>query len=438
MPLRPRHQPFESPRSAAFQILSASTMGDTMRSTERSMAWKEPKSRCKVPVVYYLSRSGQLEHPHFMEVTLSSARGLHLRDVLNRLDFLRGKGMASMYSWSAKRNYKNAFVWHDLSDDDLIHPVHGNEYILKGSELLHGLSSSQKPQEMSESQHTPKSDVGFMPIRRRNTMWSSRSLDLGEYKVYKTDLTAASAVNADAATQTEDKRRRRRAQAKDDEGDRLLVGRQEENHRTELGCDEISPPPSSSSPETLETLIKTDGSIMSAAATSAATRGGNCHSGRFRASASTVVMHLISCGSFSLAQPYRTVLQRGASLDDQEFREMKGLMGISGLRAAEEEYYSGSLAETKKKSDGGDESADFPTLKRSSSYSAQRSVNALEVVEKEVGGVRAKCIPRKPKAMGREGTKRINDVRNLASTGSKMKEGDEEEKPTRVGEGQYP
>lgn len=38
------------------------------------------KSERKVPVVYYLTRNGQLEHPHFMEVTLSSPdEGLYLR-----------------------------------------------------------------------------------------------------------------------------------------------------------------------------------------------------------------------------------------------------------------------------------------------------------------------------------------------------------------------
>jgi hypothetical protein len=34
------------------------------------------------------------------------------------------------------RSYKNGFVWHDLSDDDLVLPAQGSEYILKGSELL--------------------------------------------------------------------------------------------------------------------------------------------------------------------------------------------------------------------------------------------------------------------------------------------------------------
>ncbi|KAJ8470494.1 hypothetical protein OPV22_024837 [Ensete ventricosum] len=90
----------------------------------------------KVPVVYYLCKNRHLEHPHFIEVLLSSPRGLYLKDVIERLDALRGKRMAAMYSWSCKRGYKNGFVWHDLGEDDLVLPAHGNEYVLKGSELL--------------------------------------------------------------------------------------------------------------------------------------------------------------------------------------------------------------------------------------------------------------------------------------------------------------
>lgn len=91
----------------------------------------------RVAVVYYLCRNRHLEHPHFIEVPLAAPEeGLYLRDVINRLNVLRGKGMVSMYSWSCKRSYKNGFVWHDLSDDDLVLPAQGNEYILKGSELL--------------------------------------------------------------------------------------------------------------------------------------------------------------------------------------------------------------------------------------------------------------------------------------------------------------
>lgn len=51
-------------------------------SPERTKVWMEPKSKTteqKVPVIYYLSRNGQLEQPHFMEVPLSSPKGLYLR-----------------------------------------------------------------------------------------------------------------------------------------------------------------------------------------------------------------------------------------------------------------------------------------------------------------------------------------------------------------------
>ncbi|KAK4780552.1 hypothetical protein SAY87_016658 [Trapa incisa] len=94
----------------------------------------------RAPVVYYLcQQNGQLQQPHFIEVPLSSSfhgLSLYLRDFISRLDHMRGKGMASIYSWSSKRRYKNGFVWQDLTEDDIIYPSHGNEFILKGSELL--------------------------------------------------------------------------------------------------------------------------------------------------------------------------------------------------------------------------------------------------------------------------------------------------------------
>ncbi|KAJ0857491.1 hypothetical protein HanRHA438_Chr13g0590861 [Helianthus annuus] len=119
-------------------------------SPDRAKVWKEKsrkyqqrvpelemerKSR-KVAVVYYLCKNRQLEHPHFIEVSLTSSEGLFLRDVIEKLNGLRGSGMASMYSWSCKRSYKNGFVWHDLCEDDLVIPVNGDEYVLKGSELV--------------------------------------------------------------------------------------------------------------------------------------------------------------------------------------------------------------------------------------------------------------------------------------------------------------
>ncbi|XP_004982117.1 protein UPSTREAM OF FLC [Setaria italica] len=103
---------------------------------------QRPAAR-KVPVVYYLTRSRHLEHPHFVEVPVASPEGLYLRDVINHLNTVRGKGMAAMYSWSCKRSYKNGFVWHDLAEDDLVLPATDGEYVLKGSELVDQSSPGQ-------------------------------------------------------------------------------------------------------------------------------------------------------------------------------------------------------------------------------------------------------------------------------------------------------
>ncbi|KAG9141888.1 hypothetical protein Leryth_009260 [Lithospermum erythrorhizon] len=107
----------------------------------------------KVQVIYYLSRNGQLEHPHYMEVTHLSNQPFRLKDVLDRLTFLRGKGMPSLYSWSCKRGYKNGYVWYDLAENDEIYPSDGVEYVLKGSELLEDAENAQKFQPGS---HQPK------------------------------------------------------------------------------------------------------------------------------------------------------------------------------------------------------------------------------------------------------------------------------------------
>ncbi|KAH1051128.1 hypothetical protein AAZX31_08G136800 [Glycine max] len=98
----------------------------------------------KVQVVYYLSRNGLLEHPHFMELTLLPNQPLRLKDVFDRLMALRGTGMPLQYSWSSKRNYKSGYVWYDLGLKDIIHPAEGGEYVLKGSELVEGCSEAER------------------------------------------------------------------------------------------------------------------------------------------------------------------------------------------------------------------------------------------------------------------------------------------------------
>ncbi|XP_008776398.2 uncharacterized protein LOC103696515 [Phoenix dactylifera] len=236
---------------------------------ERTKVWAEPKPKTsgrKVSVVYYLARDGHLEPPHFMDVPLSSAEGLYLRDVINRLDILRGRGMAAMYSWSSKRSYKNGFVWHDLSEDDFIYPVHGQEYILKGSELPHlgnpsnsqeflaaSSSNSEKPPEIPNS---VRGDSNFPVSRRKKTSCNSR--DQKEFTACKSEAAPDPTVKfSDASTQTDDPRHRRRAPVGEERRETIP-----NVEATDIVTGEISPLTSPSSPETLEALIKAEGRIV--------------------------------------------------------------------------------------------------------------------------------------------------------------------------------
>ncbi|KAG6583462.1 Protein UPSTREAM OF FLC, partial [Cucurbita argyrosperma subsp. sororia] len=369
-------------------------------SPERTKVWTEPKLRSdrKVPVVYYLSRNGHLQHPHFMEVPLSSSEGLYLRDVINRLNLLRGNGMATAYSWSSKRSYKNGFVWHDLSENDFIYPLHGKE-----------------PPEI----HKLDGEESDSPIlsRRRNQSWSS--VDFQEYKVYKTDSSfdsSAKAAAADASTQTDEKHRRRRRAVRDEEKKEEketeeVHGESNPTPSTELNTEEISPPLSDSSPETLESLMKADGRLIISEAANANRTAESFPSGRMRASA--VLMQLISCGSMSFKDC------AAPSIGEQEFALVghcksrvprigrkepateisTEIMGFSGVRLEDKEYFSGSLIETQKVKNAP------AALKRSSSYNADRA-SQLQMSEKEIdAAARAKCIPRKHRSSG-QGTKR--------------------------------
>ncbi|XP_059660697.1 protein SOSEKI 5 [Cornus florida] len=391
-------------------------------SPERNKVWIEPpnkvKAETKVPVVYYLSRNGHLDHPHFIEVPLSSSQGLFLRDVINRLNSLRGQGMATMYSWSCKRSYKNGFVWHDLSENDFIYPAHGQEYVLKGSELLEGNLISKSDETVSSGsknsflESRKSEEISDSPLVRHRRNQSLSAIDVHEYKVYKADSTGeyAGRAAADASTQTDDRRRRRRA-IRDEAPEKDKKSEETcQNQSTELSRDEITPPPSDSSPESLETLMKSEGRLtLCASGEVDDDRTVSSHpSGRMKAS--SVLMQLLSCGSvsfrdcgpgygkdqgFSLISYYKTRVPRGAG-SNRVGKEAEEALGEKEnprkVMVEDKEYFSGSLIETKKD--------EFPALKRSSSYNAERC-SKLDLIE-EIDGVKARCIPRKPKTRSKK------------------------------------
>ncbi|KAJ1286147.1 hypothetical protein BS78_03G330200 [Paspalum vaginatum] len=369
------------------------------RSPEMAPPLRPPRPRpARAAVVYYLARNGHLEHPHFMEVALSCPDGLYLRDVIDRLDALRGKGMARMYSWASKRSYRNGFVWHDLADDDYIHPVVGREYVLKGTERLHpaphalldaaaaaaaASSSSSGSQDTPTSSSSARWEAHARPAAQRKKS-AGAAAELGEYVVYKGEDRAA-----DAATQTEDGGggggRHRRAQAP---GAAQQI-------QEELSRAETSPPTASTSPETLEALIKSDGRVVAAV------------SGSGRARASSVLMQLISCGSVSVRDARASpVLPPRAHRHHHHHHRARPPRPPAAPAATEvpcyrakivedKEYFSGSIIETAKRSQADDASQDLAVLRRSSSYNTERVIK-LELA-KEVGDLHDRCIPRKPK-----------------------------------------
>lgn len=271
----------------------------------------------------------------------------------------------------------------------MIHPAHGQEYVLKGSELHEPSLSNPKALETTSSFRIVKAgdDSSDFPVitRRRNQSWSS--IDLNEYKVYKTEPVAESnrRLAADASTQTDDRRRRRKAVKIEDEEEEKSQSQETcENQSVELTREEISPPPSDSSPETLESLMKADGRLMISSGSDGNDdnklnrTAENYPSGRMKAS--TVLMQLISCGAISMKEcgpshvkdqglsligQYKSRLPRGGG-DRKEAGTETEVVNIPRVRLEDKEYFSGSLIETKKKE------GVPPALKRSNSYNADR------------------------------------------------------------------
>ncbi|KAL6952600.1 hypothetical protein U1Q18_045654 [Sarracenia purpurea var. burkii] len=402
-------------------------------SPERARVWTEKSPKYhqtrKVPVVYYLCKNRQLEHPHFIEVPLSSSDGLYLRD-------------------------------------DLILPAHGNEYVLKGSELFdecnsghyipaeitklqnpkqlpepvslrnHDDSSSSSSMTGRETKHSQDDELsppvrhlcssGMSPDSRdgKSYPWNG-CLSLAEYKVYKTDGLA------DASTQTEEAVCSRTNTSREtctkgvSTDDGSLEPESNESCQNQvshvketpgISRDSISTPPSSSASSsvgksgkktaTLESLIRADAQKINSFRILEEEEFRIPNSTKLKAS--NLLMQLISCGSisvkdhsFGLIPTYRPSFPYSkfpsplfsTSLMFGEFDCMNENPRLMGLRLEDKEYFSGSLVETnmlKNEIDG------FTGLKRSSSYSADRSYKQLDSAaeKEETTLVHSKCIPR--------------------------------------------
>ncbi|MCD7449100.1 hypothetical protein HAX54_049214 [Datura stramonium] len=461
-------------------------------SPERAKVWteKSPKyqqqqprlSNGKVPVVYYLCRNRQLEHPHFIEVPLSSPDGLYLRDVIERLNVLRGRGMASLYSWSCKRSYKNGFVWHDLCEDDLILPAHGSEYVLKGSELfdesdagrfspagnvrlsnpkllpepessrsqddtsssssmnVKGTKNSQDDESSPPVQRSGSSAVSPQSSADKSSSWNG-SLSLTEYKIYKTEGLA------DASTQTDENASKAtppetctRGVSTDDgsiepENNEIHeVQAQQTNESAQICRETVSPAPSSSSAsssggrtDTLESLIRADINKLNSFRI---IEGEEFRVPKTKLKPSNVLMQLISCGSisvkdhsFGLIPTYRPRFSH-SKFPSPLFSTSLSLGDLDCL--AENPKFMGLRLEDKEYFSGSLLETNIPKepplLKRSSSYNADRTNKEPgdSVEDKEEKNAGTKCIPRSIKASLNKQQARSETMKSPRSEGPRI------------------
>ncbi|CAL9081996.1 unnamed protein product [Musa textilis] len=363
----------------------------------------------KVQVIYYLSRNGQLEHPHFIELPHLPSQQLRLRDVVERLTLLRGKGMPSLFSWSCKRSYKNGYVWNDLAENDVVYPVDGVEYVLKGSEIIPGA--------YERFRHVPANGRQPKPLPIAHKL----HLELEEDEEEEDDQ-----VEDEATEEGEARRGKRTAVGtgytrcsrgvSTDEMERV-------EHRTtptELPLDDSSPPSSTSSDK--PPTHAAGGASRRSEDTDQAAEPGQTRN--------SVLLQLIACGSAALtgrscpssgtskatasasssapcggsgSGRRRGMVSRLASrgVEDDELRCFSENPRLCHPLVEDKEYFSGSIVE-------GSRAPTEPSLKKSSSFNEERSSRLgigegkLDVEESRGGGVKGKCIPGRRRSSGRQ------------------------------------
>ncbi|KAI3665005.1 hypothetical protein L6452_43621 [Arctium lappa] len=332
----------------------------------------------KVQVVYYVSKNGQLEHPHIVEVTHLVHHQLRLKDVLERLSVLRGRGMPSLYSWSCKRMYKNGYVWNDLGENDVICPSEGEEFVLKASQLVHQSAEAQMGVRKSK-QMTPK----------RHTEFNQEELEIEEKRT-----NAPSRCSRDV----------------------IISTHEIELHLKPTMATTLSPP---SPPPSLST---TSGESNS---TSKRFEDGDPYNPAL--TRNSVLLHLMACGgsmgfkakpdhhqppnntvaarkssSSSSSSLHKSVLSKQAAVVEDEICCMSENPRFGSLQREEREYFSGSIVETMAEERVQVE----PMLNKSSSYKEERrSTATMAVAEEEEEeeeedrkrekAVAGKCIPKR-------------------------------------------
>ncbi|OVA03113.1 Protein of unknown function DUF966 [Macleaya cordata] len=387
-------------------------------SPERVKLYVQPKMKPfkKVQVLYYLCRNGQLEHPHFMEVTHLATQQLRLKDVIDRLTVLRGKIMPSLFSWSCKRSYKNGYVWNDLSENDVIYPAEGAEYILKGSEVIEGCAEKfQQLQVITNKQQNP--EPNFHPKRRLHLVGRQhRELELEYIRAEDEEEDDEEEEEEEA----EEKRSNSTSSNKSSSQRSRGVSTNEDlktqiNNPTEITLDDASPPSTSS---TLSEKAQANNTNKN---NSERFHEGHDSVTELTMTRSSALFQLITCGSSAAIKErnssnmsgrksctsslHKGVLCKNITAtkmsENDEINYMSENPRFGNPQSEEKEYFSGSIVESMTEVN---RVATEPSLKKSSSYNEERSSKSglgeittmeKEKVEEEKKKKGMKCIPRK-------------------------------------------
>ncbi|KAK4791095.1 hypothetical protein SAY86_031508 [Trapa natans] len=404
----------------------------TRRPPPMAMAMATPKMK-RAMVVYYLTRNGQLEHPHFMEVPHLPNFPLRLKDVMSRLTDLRGKGIPSMYSWSCKRSYKNGYVWNDLSDNDVILPVDGTEYVLKGSEIIVHNYSERFQQPIIRNRQINSHEAGQVSKRSARTTrsehieedYTCRELEhesdgQEEYELdeEKTSYTSSTTPHSRCSRGVTTDELEEPHDVPEYESETQTETQQK---KKENPC--LEPPSSSHLSSTTSPILDQKSVTHSTDSSRDSRRFSNKDMvdshviPRFTLGTNSVLRQLISCGSMARAVPksdcnssdHRCDLLKGAVYKNaakttlvQDEATMILYMSenprFGNLQSQEKEYFSGSIIDSIR--DDHDGTITGPVLKKSNSYNEERERSSLvETGEAVVEGrkektAKSKCIPR--------------------------------------------
>ncbi|CAE6093794.1 unnamed protein product [Arabidopsis arenosa] len=368
---------------------------------EEEVKTKKPIFR-RVQVVYYLTRNGHLEHPHFIEVISPVNQPLRLRDVMNRLTVLRGKCMPSQYAWSCKRSYRNGFVWNDLAENDVIYPSDCAEYVLKGSEITDKFQEVHVNRPLSGSiQEAPKSRLLRSKLKPQNRTTSFDDSELyveeeedGEYELYeeKTSYTSSttpqSRCSRGVSTET----------IESTEPKPILI-KKEQDLQVRSESSELTRSNQVVKPCRLDVSTRVED-------------GDPVEPGSGRGS---MWLQMISCGHIAATKYYapsvmnprqkeenlrkgvlcKNIVKKTVVDDEREMiRFMSENPRFGNPQAEEKEYFSGSIVESVSQ----ERVTAEPSLRRSNSFNEERS-KIVEMAketkkEEERSIVKVKCIPR--------------------------------------------